>query len=242
MTRFKLPPLGYDFGALEPHISAEIMELHHDQHHRAYVDGANQAIEKLAAARDKDDFTNIAAIERALAFNVSGHILHSIFWRNLSPKGGGDPKGALATAINRDFGNVATMRKQLNHAATTIMGSGWAALVWDPASRRPGNYSDPRSPIRRHPSGGAAAGDGRLGARLLPPVQESQSRLLHGAVGALELGRRGGAVRARAAGRPGAGRCRRGLIVFVVLGFLFLELLTPRRQGRAALRLARAEP
>jgi Fe-Mn family superoxide dismutase len=138
MTRFKLPPLGYDFGALEPHISAEIMELHHDKHHRAYVDGANVAIEKLAAARDKDDFTNIAAIERALAFNVSGHILHSIFWRNLSPKGGGDPKGALASAINRDFGNVATLRKQLNHAATTIMGSGWAALVWDPASRRLG--------------------------------------------------------------------------------------------------------
>ncbi len=138
MTRFKLPPLGYDFGALEPHISAEIMELHHDKHHRAYVEGANQAIEKLAAARDKDDFTNIAAIERALAFNVSGHILHSIFWRNLSPKGGGDPKGALATAINRDFGNLATLRKQLNHAASTIMGSGWAALVWDPASRRLG--------------------------------------------------------------------------------------------------------
>src|SRR5262245_29381310 len=138
MTRYTLPPLAYDYGALEPHISGEIMQLHHDKHHRAYVEGSNKAIEKLAAARAKDDFTHIAAIERELAFNVSGHILHSIFWRNLSPKGGGKPQGALASAIDRDFGSFDAFRKQMIQAASTIMGSGWAALVWDPVSRRLG--------------------------------------------------------------------------------------------------------
>jgi Fe-Mn family superoxide dismutase len=138
MTRFKLPSLPYDYEALEPHISGEIMELHHDKHHRAYVDGANAAIEKLIAARAKDDYTTLAALERAMAFNLSGHILHSIFWRNLSPEGGGEPEGELAKAIARDFGNFAHFKKQLVQTAATIMGSGWGALVFDPVSRRLG--------------------------------------------------------------------------------------------------------
>ena len=138
MTRYTLPALPYDHDALEPYISGEIMELHHDKHHQAYVDGANQAIETLMEARGKDDFTNIATIERQLAFNVSGHILHSIFWRNLSPDGGGLPRGGLALAIERDFGGFTTFEKQLRHTAATIMGSGWGALVWDPVSRRLG--------------------------------------------------------------------------------------------------------
>jgi Fe-Mn family superoxide dismutase len=138
MTRYTLPALPYDYDALEPHIAAEIMELHHDKHHRAYVDGANQAIERLIEARAKDDLTNVAAIERQLAFNVSGHILHSIYWRNLSPDGGGLPKGGLALAIERDFGGFTMFEKQLRQTAATIMGSGWAALVWDPVSRRLG--------------------------------------------------------------------------------------------------------
>jgi Fe-Mn family superoxide dismutase len=138
MTRFKLPPLPYDYEALEPHISGEIMELHHDKHHRAYVDGANQALEKQIAARAKDDYTSLAALERAVAFNVSGHILHSIFWRNLSPDGGGEPAGELGKAIARDFGDFAHFKKQLVQTAATIMGSGWGALVFDPVSRRLG--------------------------------------------------------------------------------------------------------
>ena len=81
----------YDYGALEPHISARIMQLHHDKHHKTYVDGANQALEMLEEARQKGDFAQIAAVEHALAFNLSGHVLHSIFWRNLSPDGGGKP-------------------------------------------------------------------------------------------------------------------------------------------------------
>jgi Fe-Mn family superoxide dismutase len=138
MTRFKLPDLPYAYDALEPHISREIMELHHDKHHRAYVDNANKAIEKAIAARSKDDFSNIGAIDKALAFNVSGHILHSIYWQNLSPKGGGEPAGALADAIRRDFGSFASFKKQLSEISSTIMGSGWGALVWDPLSRRLG--------------------------------------------------------------------------------------------------------
>ena len=96
MTKYALPDLPYDYGALEPHISAKIMQLHHDKHHKTYVDGANQTLEKLHDAREKGDFAAIAALEHALAFHVSGHVLHSIFWKNLTPNGGGKPTGELA--------------------------------------------------------------------------------------------------------------------------------------------------
>ncbi|MFO7277152.1 MAG: superoxide dismutase [Pseudomonadota bacterium] len=135
MTRYVLPDLPYDYGALEPHISGKILELHHGKHHRAYVDGANKVLEQLQEARQKGDFTHIAALERQLAFNVSGHVLHSIFWQNMKPNGGGKPKGELAEAIDRDFGSFDAFKQQLTKAAGTIMGSGWAALVWDPLSQ-----------------------------------------------------------------------------------------------------------
>ena len=106
MTKYALPDLPYDYGALEPHISAKIMQLHHDKHHKTYVDGANQTLEALSEARDKGDFARIAALEHQLAFHVSGHVLHSIFWKNMSPNGGGEPIGALASAIDRDFGGL----------------------------------------------------------------------------------------------------------------------------------------
>jgi Fe-Mn family superoxide dismutase len=86
MAAYNLPDLEYDYGALEPHVSADIMKLHHDKHHKAYVDNANATLEKLAAAREKMDFTTVAALERALAFNVSGHVMHSVFWKNMKPK------------------------------------------------------------------------------------------------------------------------------------------------------------
>jgi superoxide dismutase, Fe-Mn family len=135
MTKYELPPLPYEYNALEPHISAKIMELHHDKHHKTYVDGANKALEQLEEARKGGDFTRIAALEKALAFNVSGHVMHSIFWNNLTPKGGGQPTGELADAIKRDFGSFDTFKKQMTQAAATNMGSGWSALVWDPISR-----------------------------------------------------------------------------------------------------------
>jgi Fe-Mn family superoxide dismutase len=136
MATYTLPNLPYDYGALEPHISGDIMRLHHDKHHRAYVTGANDALDGLAEARAKNDFSRIAALERSLAFNVSGHVLHSLFWQNLAPKAGGQPTGALAEQMTRDFGEFSHFRGELTAAAMTIMGSGWAALMWDPMSQR----------------------------------------------------------------------------------------------------------
>ncbi len=136
MTKYVLPDLQYDYGALEPHISARIMQLHHDKHHKTYVDAANKALETLEEAREKGDFASIVAVEHALAFNLSGHVLHSIFWRNLSPDGGGKPTGELAAAIDRDFGGFDRFKQQLTKAAGTCMGSGWGALVWDTLSGR----------------------------------------------------------------------------------------------------------
>ena len=132
MPKYTLPDLPYDFSALEPHISGRIMELHHGKHHAAYVTAANSVLDQLTEARYKMDFTSLAALERALAFNLSGHVLHSIFWQNLSPAGGGTPVGPLAETIQKDFGNFDQFRKQIEKVASTIMGSGWAALVWEP--------------------------------------------------------------------------------------------------------------
>jgi Fe-Mn family superoxide dismutase len=136
MPRYTLPDLDYDFGALEPHISAQIMELHHDKHHKTYVDKANETLDKLAESRDKGDFSKIAGMERALAFNLSGHVLHSIFWKNLTPRGGGRPQGELLELITRDFGGFEAFQKQMSEVAATVMGSGWAALVWEPLAQR----------------------------------------------------------------------------------------------------------
>ncbi len=134
MTRYVLPDLEYDYGALEPHISGRIMELHHGKHHRAYVDGANKLLEQLQEARQKGAYDNVGTLARALAFNVSGHVLHSIFWRNLAPKAGGRPTGELAQAIDKHFGGFDAFKQQLSKTAATIMGSGWAALMWDTLS------------------------------------------------------------------------------------------------------------
>jgi len=136
MSKYILPDLAYDFGALEPHISGQIMQLHHDKHHATYVKKANETLEKLDEARDKSDFTRIGGLEKALAFNLSGHVLHSLFWRNLMPKGGGRPKGELAKAITRDFGSFDGFQKQITEVAGTIMGSGWGALVYEPMAGR----------------------------------------------------------------------------------------------------------
>jgi len=136
MNQYKLPDLPYDYNALEPHISAKIMELHHGKHHAAYVKNANTALDQLDEARYKEDFSRIPGLERTLAFNLSGHILHSIFWQNLKAQGGGEPSGELANAIHRDFGSFDHFRKQFNEVAATIMGSGWAALVWEPIGKR----------------------------------------------------------------------------------------------------------
>jgi Fe-Mn family superoxide dismutase len=136
MPTYVLPDLDYDYGELEPHIVGEVMELHHKAHHKAYVEKANETLEKLDEAREKRDFTRIASLEKALAFNLSGHVLHSIFWKNLTPLGGGEPAGELGRLVRRDFGDFEALKAQLTQVASSIMGSGWAALVWEPVARR----------------------------------------------------------------------------------------------------------
>ena len=133
---YTLPELDYDYSALEPHISAEIMELHHSKHHQAYVTGANTALEKLAEARETGNFAAINKLEKDLAFHLGGHVNHSVFWKNMSPDGGGAPEGEVAAAIDEFFGSFDGFQKQFNEAANGIQGSGWSMLVWDTLGKR----------------------------------------------------------------------------------------------------------
>lgn len=136
MAQYTLPDLPYDHAALEPHYSAEVLELHHDKHHAAYVKGANDTLQKLADARGSDNFESIVGLQKTLAFNLSGHILHSIFWTNLSPGGGDKPEGELADAIVENFGSFDGFKGQLTAATTTVQGSGWGVLAYDPMGAR----------------------------------------------------------------------------------------------------------
>jgi Fe-Mn family superoxide dismutase len=136
MTTYVLPDLPYDYGALEPHYSARVLELHHGRHHKAYVAGLNDTLDKLAHVRETGDYSSIVGLEKALAFNLSGHVLHSIFWRNLSPNGGGEPDGELAAAIKENFGSFEQFKDNLTQATTTVQGSGWGSLSWDTFGER----------------------------------------------------------------------------------------------------------
>ena len=133
---YTLPDLDYDYAALEPHVSAEILELHHGKHHATYVGGVNTVIDEIAAARAADDFAALPGLEKRLAFNLSGHVLHSLYWKNLSPDGGDRPEGELAAAIDEHFGSFDMFKKQLTQSAATVQGSGWGALSWEPLGER----------------------------------------------------------------------------------------------------------
>jgi Fe-Mn family superoxide dismutase len=136
MAKYTLPELQFPFDAFEPHISGRIMELHHDKHHAAYVKNANLTLDQLDEAREAKDYDRVPSLERALAFNLSGHVLHSIFWQCLMPKGADRPKGELALQLDRDFGSFDAFKKQMNVVAGSILGSGWSALVWEPIGQR----------------------------------------------------------------------------------------------------------
>lgn len=127
----ELPPLPYAYDALEPHISKEILELHHDKHHAGYVKGLNAAEEKLAAARASGDMAAVKHLSRELGFHGSGHILHSIYWTNMSPNGGGAPTGDVAAEIDKAFGNFDAFKAQLSAAANSVEGSGWGLCVYN---------------------------------------------------------------------------------------------------------------
>ncbi len=133
---YTLPDLPYDYGALAPHIAPEIMELHHDKHHQTYVSGANTALEKLEEARSAGDFGAINKLEKDLAFNLGGHVNHSVFWKNMSPDGGGEPDGELGAAVDEFFGNFAGFQGQFQANALGIQGSGWSVVAWDVLGQR----------------------------------------------------------------------------------------------------------
>ena len=133
---FTLPPLPYDFGALEPHIDAKTMEIHHGKHHQAYVNNLNAAIEKAPelAGKSLDDLMrNVSsapeAVRTAVRNNGGGHWNHSMFWQIMTPKGGGEPTGTIGQAIKTAFGDFAKFREQFNAAGAGRFGSGWAWLV-----------------------------------------------------------------------------------------------------------------
>lgn len=130
--KYELPELDYAYDALEPHLSAEILELHHSKHHQGYVDGANAAVAALEKAREESNAEDkVATIAKNLAFNLAGHINHSLYWKNLAPAEGQQAEGDLRKAIEDRFGSFDQFQKEFNATAMSIQGSGWAALVWD---------------------------------------------------------------------------------------------------------------
>ena len=133
---YLLPPLRYEYNALEPHIDEQTMRLHHDKHHLAYVNGLNDALAKLQQARESGDVSLVQNYSGKLAFHGSGHLLHVIFWENMSPKGGGEPKGALAKAMNSAFGSFEKFVTQFSAAANQVEGSGWAILAFEPLGKK----------------------------------------------------------------------------------------------------------
>lgn len=131
-----LPPLPYPYDALEPHIDEKTMRLHHDKHHKSYVDGLNKAERMMFQARRTGNFDLIKHWEREATFNGAGHYLHTLFWSTMSPRGGGEPSGALRKQIIRDFGSFPAFKHHFSQAAEKVEGSGWAILVWSPRAHR----------------------------------------------------------------------------------------------------------
>ena len=132
----ELAPLPYPANALEPHIDGRIVRLHHDKHQLGYVKDLNETLAKLEAARKAGDFTQVRALERDLAFNGSGALLHALYWNSMRPGGSGEPEGMLREAIERDFGSLDAFTGQFTAAAGQVQGSGWATLAYEPTGRR----------------------------------------------------------------------------------------------------------
>lgn len=127
-----LPNLNYDYNALEPHYDEKTLKIHHDIHHKAYVDGLNKAEQKLEEVRESGDFTLIKHWEKEIAFHGSGHILHTLFWENMTPNGKLNPEGSVIERIKQDFGDYEKFKKQFTEAAIAVEGSGWTILAWNP--------------------------------------------------------------------------------------------------------------
>jgi len=133
----ELPDLSYDYGELEPFISADIMTLHHSKHHQTYVTNYNASIEKYLDAEAKGDVATMISLQPAINFNGGGHVNHSLFWKMMAPPsqgGGGEPDGALADAINARFGSFDAFKTEFNAKAAGVQGSGWCWLGYNSAS------------------------------------------------------------------------------------------------------------
>src|SRR4051795_3695729 len=214
---YEVPPLPYDYDALEPHIDAQTMQIHHDKHHQAYVDKVNAALSgtEWDGKPIEDVLKSLDSLpadkQKAVRNNGGGHYNHSLFWEWLSPDGGGEPDGALSEAINAAFGSFADFQAKFKDAGVNQFGSGWAWLVHDgsgpggtstPQQGKPGlagprwlgpgghEHAEPGQPGVGRPD--AAAGRRRVGARLLPEVPEPPPGLPGRVLerGQLEQGRR----------------------------------------------------
>ena len=137
---YALPELPYDYAALAPHLSADLLRLHHDKHHAAYVNAANAILQKMDKARtDNADF-DAKATFKDLSFQIGGHVLHSLFWKNLAPAssgGGGKPSGSIAKVIDDEYGSWERFKKLFSQTAASAEGSGWAALTFCRQTKRP---------------------------------------------------------------------------------------------------------
>lgn len=129
---YKLPPLPYAYDALEPHIDAQTMELHHSRHHQSYVNGLNKTLATLRESGGDANATTLSSLQRDLSFNGGGHLMHVIFWATMAPDAGGEPQGEIAEAINAQYGSFEAFKQYFTTAASLVKGSGWAALCYEP--------------------------------------------------------------------------------------------------------------
>ncbi|MEF8771033.1 superoxide dismutase [Halodesulfurarchaeum sp.] len=143
----ELPELPYDYDALEPHISEQVLEWHHDTHHQGYVNGLESAEETLSENRAADETAGTQGALRSVSHNGSGHYLHTMFWENMSPNGGGEPDGELRERIEADFGSYQAWKQEFKEAAGYSAG-GWALLVYDPVAKQLRNLA-----VQKHNDG-----------------------------------------------------------------------------------------
>ena len=229
--KHQLPPLPYDYAALEPHIDARTMQLHHDKHHAAYVEKLNAALEKYPDLQQRSAawlLMNLdevpQAARTAVRNNAGGHVNHTMYWRAMAPKGGGAPRGALADAITRDFGSFAKFKSQFDEAGEKLFGSGW---VWLARAKDGGKLVILTTQGHDNPIMQGQFPDSRqrcVGARLLPEAPEPAAGISRRLVAGRELAGGGAPLRAlgedrrarvggrrrRASRRVGDWRCERG--------------------------------
>ena len=189
---YEVPPLPYDYNALEPHIDEADDELHHDKHHQAYVDKANAALEgtEFDGKPVEEVLANLSSLpaDKQAPFrnNGGGHANHTLFWESMSPDGGGEPSGELGRRDHAAFGSFDAFKEQFEANGVGQFGSGWTWLVLDGGELQAHQDAQPGQPDPRRPD--AAAGQRRLGARLLPQVPEQAPGLPQGVVERRQLG------------------------------------------------------